>query len=207
MELSHERGGFGMKELRNQKGFTLIELAIVLVIIGIIIGAILKGQDLIDNARHKRFANDIKKFEVAAWTHFDRKGYFPGDSNRDGKIEANPKDDLLNKSKLDVPADNKLQLGSYTFYVFFGNDGTKNIIAVTNNSTTAGNFSDDELEFMKAFDTAIDGVADGTSGRVQGASNITLTPNDWFATVTSNNLAQDWTSSPKALVYFFDRRP
>jgi len=32
---------------RNEKGFTLIEMAIVLVIIGIIIGAVLKGQDMV----------------------------------------------------------------------------------------------------------------------------------------------------------------
>ncbi len=39
-----------------RKGFTLIEIAIVLVIIGIIIGAIMKGRDLIREAQRKRFA-------------------------------------------------------------------------------------------------------------------------------------------------------
>ncbi len=59
----------------NAKGFTLIELAIVLVIIGIILGAVMKGQDLIENARHKKFANNVKQFEVLTWGFMDRKGY------------------------------------------------------------------------------------------------------------------------------------
>ncbi|HYJ20307.1 MAG TPA: prepilin-type N-terminal cleavage/methylation domain-containing protein, partial [Burkholderiales bacterium] len=36
---------------RKQQGFTLIEIAIVLVIIGLLLGGILKGQELITSAR------------------------------------------------------------------------------------------------------------------------------------------------------------
>ncbi|MCL4558301.1 MAG: prepilin-type N-terminal cleavage/methylation domain-containing protein, partial [Deltaproteobacteria bacterium] len=59
------------KGMRNERGFTLIELSIVLVIIGIIIGAVLKGQDLIQNARNKKFINDVKKWEIALWAYED----------------------------------------------------------------------------------------------------------------------------------------
>ncbi|MDI6891294.1 MAG: prepilin-type N-terminal cleavage/methylation domain-containing protein, partial [Thermodesulfovibrionales bacterium] len=65
-------------------GFTLIELAIVLVIIGIILGAVLKGQELINNARAKRIQNDLRGFESMMWTYYDRKGRFPGDCNGNG---------------------------------------------------------------------------------------------------------------------------
>ncbi|MBF0542486.1 MAG: prepilin-type N-terminal cleavage/methylation domain-containing protein, partial [Nitrospirae bacterium] len=41
----------------NAKGFTLVEIAIVLVIIGIILGAAMKGKDLIYGARYKKFIN------------------------------------------------------------------------------------------------------------------------------------------------------
>ncbi|MBF0558686.1 MAG: prepilin-type N-terminal cleavage/methylation domain-containing protein, partial [Nitrospirae bacterium] len=70
-----------MEKFKNQKGFTLIELSIVLVIIGIILGAVLKGQDLIDNAKAKKVANLINQWQVPMMTYYDRKGMFPGDTN------------------------------------------------------------------------------------------------------------------------------
>jgi len=61
------------------KGFTLVELAIVLVIIGIIIGALLKGQEMIFNAKVKRTVSLIKELMAAVYTYYDRYGYLPGD--------------------------------------------------------------------------------------------------------------------------------
>jgi prepilin-type N-terminal cleavage/methylation domain-containing protein len=72
----------------NQKGFTLLELAIVLVIIGIILGAILKGQELINNAKAKRLLNDTKGLATLQYTFYDRYGRFAGDCNNDGIIDA-----------------------------------------------------------------------------------------------------------------------
>jgi len=68
-----------MKYLRSNKGFTLVELAIVLVIIGIILGAVLKGQELIYNAKVKRVQSQIKEFISAFYTYYDKYGYYPGD--------------------------------------------------------------------------------------------------------------------------------
>lgn len=67
--------------LSNQKGFTLVELAIVLVIIGLIIGAVLKGQELINNAKLKRAYNQQREVAAAVYTYFDRYGMYPGDDN------------------------------------------------------------------------------------------------------------------------------
>ncbi|ODA43382.1 hypothetical protein THER_1890 [Thermodesulfovibrio sp. N1] len=75
-----------MKYLRSNKGFTLVELAIVLVIIGIILGAVLKGQDLINNAKAKRLINDTKGLVALAYTFYDRYGRFPGDCDNDGDV-------------------------------------------------------------------------------------------------------------------------
>lgn len=68
-----------MKYLRTQKGFTLVELAIVLVIIGIILGAVLKGQELINNAKVKRLYNQYREIVAAIYTYYDKYGYYPGD--------------------------------------------------------------------------------------------------------------------------------
>jgi prepilin-type N-terminal cleavage/methylation domain-containing protein len=70
-----------MKRLRETKGFSLVELAIVLVIIGIILGAVLKGQELINNAKIKRAFNQQREIFAAFYTYFDRYGKFPGDDN------------------------------------------------------------------------------------------------------------------------------
>ena len=69
------------KTMRNHKGFTLVEMAIVLVIIGIILGAVLKGQELINNAKMKRLYNQYREISAATYTYYDRYGKLPGDDN------------------------------------------------------------------------------------------------------------------------------
>jgi prepilin-type N-terminal cleavage/methylation domain-containing protein len=64
---------------RSQAGFTLVELAIVLVIIGLIIGGILKGQELIESARMKSTLTDIDAIRAATATFQDKYGGLPGD--------------------------------------------------------------------------------------------------------------------------------
>ena len=67
------------KQLNGQKGFTLIEIAIVLVIIGLLLGGVLKGQELINTARVRALNNSVDGI-TAAWFSFqDRYRAFPGD--------------------------------------------------------------------------------------------------------------------------------
>jgi len=68
---------------QKQGGFTLVELAIVLVIIGLILGAILKGQSMIQNAKIKRIKTDIDSIVAAVYSYQDKYGFLPGDDPTD----------------------------------------------------------------------------------------------------------------------------
>ena len=65
--------------MKNNKGFTLVELAIVLIIIGIVLTAVLKGQELIENAKVKRAITDMNTIFVAYNGYIDRYQKKPGD--------------------------------------------------------------------------------------------------------------------------------
>jgi len=62
-----------------QSGFTLVEMAIVLVIVGLLLGGVLKGQEMIENARVKDAANMINGITAAYNSYIDRYGRLPGD--------------------------------------------------------------------------------------------------------------------------------
>ena len=64
---------------RTQRGFTLVEIAIVLVIIGLLIGGVLKGQEMITNAKVSKIENDYKGISAAILAYQDRYGVLPGD--------------------------------------------------------------------------------------------------------------------------------
>ena len=86
----------------KRSGFTLIELSIVLVIIGLIIGGVMKGQDLIRGAEQKKILNTwIKGWQVAANTYQDRTGNVLGDGTMNGG--ANPTaDGWMDNIRLDT---------------------------------------------------------------------------------------------------------
>jgi prepilin-type N-terminal cleavage/methylation domain-containing protein len=63
----------------NQSGFTLIEIAIVLVIIGLLLGGVLKGQELINSAKVKNLATDFRNIPVYVYGYQDKYRSLPGD--------------------------------------------------------------------------------------------------------------------------------
>ena len=64
---------------KKESGFTLVELAIVLVIIGLIIGGVLVGQDLIRAATIRSVVTDVEKINAAATTFRNKYNGLPGD--------------------------------------------------------------------------------------------------------------------------------
>jgi prepilin-type N-terminal cleavage/methylation domain-containing protein len=63
----------------QQSGFTLVEIAIVLVIIGLLLGGILKGQELINSAKVKNLANDFRVIPTYIYAYQDKYRSLPGD--------------------------------------------------------------------------------------------------------------------------------
>ena len=77
-----------VKMMKRQSGFTLIEIAIVLVIIGLLLGGVLQGQQLIENSRVRSAVNDFNGTAAAAFSYVDRYGRFPGDDGPTGTLTA-----------------------------------------------------------------------------------------------------------------------
>jgi len=65
--------------MRKQAGFTLVEIAIVLVIIGLLLGGVLKGQELINSAKVKNFAQDFRNIPLFIYGYQDKYRALPGD--------------------------------------------------------------------------------------------------------------------------------
>jgi prepilin-type N-terminal cleavage/methylation domain-containing protein len=205
--------------LRSKKGFTLVELAIVLVIIGIILGAILKGQSLIQNAKAKKVQAQMKNMEAYAWTFFDRYGYAPGDCDRNGLINnaLNTTSSELTELSTSTAAPTTFCTGgggdADTFYSdlkyakiiastspnrdlarhVFGDvctAGYRNIGGVNYNAIACYNIPNWVAQLI---DRNIDGAADSNDGRVRLANNAASYP--------TNN------SQNVNILYFYDKAP
>jgi len=188
--------------MRNSKGFTLVELAVVLVIIGIILGAVIKGQDLVDNARAKQFTNNVKSWQIALSAYYDRKGRFPGDTDKNGLIGEDAGDsvntDITNAKFVNTPLQ-QFTLGQNTYYVYAGNDAAatpKNILLICTSATCGTAMNEEALKFVESFDTSIDSSADAKTGSVYGITGITTAPSTttWVtnSTVTKAAAGTDW---------------
>ncbi len=64
---------------RQQAGFTLVEIAIVLVIIGLLLGGVLKGQEMITSSKVRQVINDMKAVQTTFYAYQDRYRAVPGD--------------------------------------------------------------------------------------------------------------------------------
>lgn len=71
-----------------QAGFTLVEIAIVLVIVGLLLAGVLKGQELIENSRVKSAASEINGVSAANNAYRDRFRALPGDDGVLATLQA-----------------------------------------------------------------------------------------------------------------------
>jgi prepilin-type N-terminal cleavage/methylation domain-containing protein len=68
--------------MKNPKGFTLVELAIVIVIIGLLVGGVLQGQELIKQAQIRNSVKFMQQTSSALIIFKSKYGFLPGDLNR-----------------------------------------------------------------------------------------------------------------------------
>ena len=67
--------------MKNNQGFTLLEVGIVIVIIGLIVGAITVGQEMVRGTELKNFMTELNQFNVAVNGFEDKYNRLPGDSD------------------------------------------------------------------------------------------------------------------------------
>jgi len=200
----------------RRKGFTLVELAIVLVIIGIILGGILKGKSLMDSARVKRLERDLKSLEAVVWTYYDRYGRFPGDNDTNGFMDPSVHNNPITYndiSTMDLPwnelkqadllphdiPNSKLTRTSWNGQFQLGyaeEEGT---------STAYNGIGIIEIPCFaaKAIDASIDGEVDAKAGAVRLMKG--------YALFAASNGTDDYNcpkpTTPVSIVYLFNKHP
>lgn len=84
---------------RKPSGFTLVEMAIVLVIIGIILAGVMKGRDIVRGSQVKQFSQQFaQKWGTVAQTYYDKTGQFLNDGNVNGGVAAGVPDGQMDAS-------------------------------------------------------------------------------------------------------------
>lgn len=80
----------GMLKRKNQSGFTLLEIALVLIVAGLLIGAVIKASGITDTAKSLRLQKQVEELKVAVELFVNKMGRLPGDSSappHDGQID------------------------------------------------------------------------------------------------------------------------
>ncbi len=90
--------------MKNQKGFTLVEIAVVLVIIGLLIGGVLRGQELITTARVRQQIDQITAVKTSYYGFTDRYRLYAGELTAAQASLVHP----AASPALDTPGDNAI---------------------------------------------------------------------------------------------------
>ncbi|WP_291493195.1 prepilin-type N-terminal cleavage/methylation domain-containing protein, partial [Desulfurella sp.] len=180
-----------MKRSKNA-GFTLIELAIVLVVIGLIIAAVLKGEDLIQNARMLNFVtNPVQKAQVAAMAYYDRTGQFPAMTGN----TTNDSEPLLEMYNAGIDGvldlNNPFTKGSTQLGIVFSsiqdsNSGATYPVIVITPVTVTGTGASGSVTASNSWTTSAIAYANYLKSRIDGNSSSWSTGSVRFISTTSS---------------------
>ncbi len=174
--------------IRGERGFTLVEMAIVLVIIGLVLGAVVKGKDVLKSAQQKKFYTFVKEWELVVTSYYDRTGGLLSDGRVNGggmdTTDGNSDDMFLGSNSirnvlrsvgLTPVVSNLSNNGDYSYTGAYS--GTQIISLVIryfqsereNKKYNVLYFLNIPTDLAIAVDTMIDGQADGRSGAMRQA--------------------------------------
>jgi len=96
--------------IKDQRGYSLIELSIVLVVISVLIGGVLRGKELIDQACLKSALSQVEDFRRAVYLYQSLYGGLPGDSPNmkqylGGNLREGDGDGIISGDGLDPTAE------------------------------------------------------------------------------------------------------
>lgn len=204
--------------LAQNKGFTLVEMALVLIIIGIIIGAVVKGKDLVRGAEQKKiYSKFMNEWRLAYLNFYDRTGRILGDTwdsdagavgqdgqadtsagtgalsdaGRDALVTSTAPDDYrgLVQVGLTVPVTNVPNRSWQYRYV--NNEGDANLLNIAFLHDATGNYNYMEIENIPTeLALALDTMIDGEADGTAGDFINADGSSDWAANATDTNTAR-----------------
>jgi prepilin-type N-terminal cleavage/methylation domain-containing protein len=180
------------QRIHDNRGFTLIEMAIVLMIIGILIGMVVKGKDLVRNAQQKKLYSEfVREWQIAFNNYYDRTGWILADSNdpnnaggRDGHCNAGASnanvDSQLQNVGLTPP--NAGSTGVTMRRTYNDSNGVQQtlILAFAWNASWGNHLRIRNMpnDLGQAIDRMVDGSASGTAGEVRYTSDYNNPPSE-----------------------------
>lgn len=212
----------------KSKGFTLVELAIVLVIIGIILGMVIKGQDLIESARIKKAQEIIENGYVKAFVSaYDKSGIPPGDTDSDFIIDTDPltctTSTCLSFQEYLPNRSHEVRIGGdVILYVYFGaidhdsdpSTPNVNVLVVCASQDCSTQFNALSITYVRIaqnLDRYLDNKnpvidhVDDRNGDIVGARSVTLSGNLVTAATVDTpgtDATTEWDNDEVAVVYY-----
>lgn len=174
-----------LQNRESEKGFTLVELAVVMIIIGLLIGGVLKGQELITNARVTATTSELKSYSAAMNGFIDKYSAIPGDMiDADDRLPENCDGDECPIGDGDARLD--ISVGALNTVAADGaaNESGNFFVHLLAADFVSGYTGSDTLTFGEALPTSPAGggyfIGDNRNGLPTGFEDDSLTPNPYL---------------------------